>query len=58
MKREQVVQMMQVLLDDMKRVTSIIEKTDFNDTDVRESLFDYYDTLSQRWDDLYKLSWK
>ena len=56
MKRDQIKQMMKVLLDDMNRVISILEKT--NEADARRELSEYYDILSARWEDLYKLSWK
>ena len=55
MKIDQIKQMMKVLLDDMNRVISILEKTD--NPEARAQLSEYYNILSARWDDLYKLSW-
>lgn len=56
MKREEIQKLMQVFIDDMNTTINILKLT--NDTDVRDALLAHYDTLSERWDDLYKLSWK
>ena len=55
MEREEIQKLMQVFIDDMNTTINILKLT--NDTDVRDALLAHYDTLSERWTDLYNLSW-